>query len=93
MAPHNATLIQSIIERGQRENLFRGLDARVLAIAFLTMHSNAYQWLQPTGRLSPAEIAQLFSDVFIRGIEFPEAIARERSEDPSLAKRLSPDSA
>lgn len=60
--------IEETIEKGQRQGLFRDTDPRLATLAFLGMHNYAYQWLNPRGRLSPEEIADLFSSIFISGI-------------------------
>lgn len=62
-------IIQETIEEGQRVGLFRDLDARVAALAFLDMHNYAYQWLRPIGRLTPTDISDHFSDIFLNGLK------------------------
>lgn len=66
-------IVQETIEKGQREGLLKALDPRLTSLAFLGMHNYAYQWLDPSGRVSPAKIADLFSSIFLDGVRHASA--------------------
>lgn len=64
-------IIQETIENGQLHGVFKDTDPRLTSLAFLGAHNYAYQWLNPRGRLSPDQIADLFSGIFLSGLWRP----------------------
>lgn len=66
--------IDSVLQRGVDQGLFRPLDLTITRLAFLGMHNHAYHWLHPDGRVGPDEIADIFCSLFLQGIEnYPAA--------------------
>lgn len=61
--------IDDALQRGIERGVFRIADVPLARLAFLGMHNYSYQWLDPAGRLSPEEIAGIFTDIFLQGIE------------------------
>jgi hypothetical protein len=57
-------------EEGIENGEFRALDPVALK-GILGMHNYAYLWLDPTGRLTPEEIGDIFCDVTLHGIRAP----------------------
>jgi AcrR family transcriptional regulator len=59
-----------IIERGIADGSFRDDigPARLTAFAMIGMGSWAYHWLEPDGPIAPAAIADMYADIFLRGI-------------------------
>jgi AcrR family transcriptional regulator len=51
------------LERGQRSGVFRLADARVARLALLEMCNGVARWFSRKGPLSPAELADAFTDL------------------------------
>jgi AcrR family transcriptional regulator len=64
----HARLIEKILAEGIARKEFRALDTRMVALAILGMCNWLYQWYSPEGRLTPQQIAQIFSDTVLNGI-------------------------
>ncbi len=64
----HARLIEKILQEGIAHKDFRALDTRMVALAILGMCNWLYQWYSPDGRLTPQQIAVIFSDVVIDGL-------------------------
>ena len=60
--------VEAVFAAGVDAGEFRPLDPRLAARAWLGMHNYTYLWLKPGGRLTAAEVADQFADLFIRGI-------------------------
>jgi TetR/AcrR family transcriptional regulator, cholesterol catabolism regulator len=60
--------VESVLRAGMESGDFRDLDPRLTSLAWLGMHNYVYLWLNPRGRLTAHEVAQLFGDIFFRGI-------------------------
>ncbi len=56
-----------ILDDGVRTGTFRTADTLIVK-AVLGLHHYAYLWIQPDGRLSPEEIADVFVDFTLSGI-------------------------
>ncbi len=67
-AERHARLLEQIIQDGIRAGEFRAVDPKMAAHAILGMCNWLYQWYSPGGRLSPEGIAQIFSDLALRGL-------------------------
>jgi AcrR family transcriptional regulator len=65
----HARLLEKIIQQGIASKDFRALDSKMTAHAILGMCNWLYQWYSPTGRLTPHEIAEIFSDLVVGGLE------------------------
>ena len=61
-------LFEEILREGVRQGEFRPMDIRLVSLAMFGLGGSIYQWYQPHGRLSPAEISREFSDLLLRGI-------------------------
>ena len=64
----HARLLEQIIEQGISHKDFRHVDTKMAAHAILGMCNWLYQWYAPEGRLSPQEIAAIFSDLALDGL-------------------------
>jgi AcrR family transcriptional regulator len=60
--------VEAVFEAGIESGHFRPVDAKLTAMAWLGMHNYTYLWLKSGGRRSASEVAELFADLFIRGI-------------------------
>jgi AcrR family transcriptional regulator len=61
-------IILAALERGRAQGVFAFADAQLTMLAFLGMLNYTYQWYDPRGRTTPAEVADQFSDIFLDGI-------------------------
>lgn len=66
-------LVVAILERGIGAREFREdlLSTRVLAFGIIGMCVWAYQWFSPSGPLSTAQIAEMFTTVLLDGLRRP----------------------
>ena len=60
--------VEAVFAAGVDSGEFRPLDPRLASRAWLGMHNYTYLWLKPGGKLTAAEVADQFADLFIRGI-------------------------
>ncbi len=68
-AERTARLLEQIIQEGIDSGEFREIDSKMAAHAILGMCNWLYQWYSPTGRLTAEQIASIFSDLVIHGLE------------------------
>ncbi len=68
-AERHARLIEQIVQEGITRGDFHRTDAKMAAHAILGMCNWLYQWYSPTGRLTPEEIARIFADLVLNGLE------------------------
>jgi AcrR family transcriptional regulator len=61
--------VDSIVARGIKEGVLKPVDSHLAALALVGMASWAYQWYSPDGRLGPDAVADLFTDIYLRGME------------------------
>ena len=61
-------VVESVIAAGVDSGEFRDVDPRLTSRAWLGMPNYTYLWLKPDGRLSAAEVAEQFSDLFVHGV-------------------------
>jgi AcrR family transcriptional regulator len=61
---------RKLLEEGAERGEFRPLDP-VARKGILGMLNYAYLWLEPTGRLTPEEIGDIFCDVMLYGVRAP----------------------
>jgi AcrR family transcriptional regulator len=76
-------IVSDVLERGRDEGIFDFEDSRLTLLGFLGMINYSYQWFDPKGRVSPATIADRFTDIFLSGIQAssssrPRSAARKR---------------
>jgi AcrR family transcriptional regulator len=71
--------VEAALEAGIESGHFRPLDPRLTARAWLGMHNYTYLWLKAGGKRSASEIAELFADLFIRGIVSSTHVVEGRS--------------
>ena len=64
----HARLLERIIQEGIATKDFRAVDSKMAAHAILGMCNWLYQWYSPAGRLTPHEIAVIFSDLVVDGL-------------------------
>jgi AcrR family transcriptional regulator len=60
--------VEAVLTEGIASGEFRPIDAKLTARAWLGMHNYTYLWLKADGRLTAAEVASAFADIFIAGI-------------------------
>ena len=60
--------IEATLEEGMASGAFRIHDAKMARLGFLGMLNYSSQWFDPEGELSSDEVAELFCDIFLRGI-------------------------
>ncbi len=68
-AERHAHLLEQMIQEGIDAGDFRATDSKMAAHAILGMCNWLYQWYSPTGRLTAEQIASIFSDLVLRGLE------------------------
>ena len=64
----HARLLEQIIQQGIASKDFRAVDPKMAAHAILGMCNWLYQWYSPDGRLTPNEIAAIFSNMTTDGL-------------------------
>lgn len=76
-------VVREIIRDGQRDGSFRAdLDEQIVSFGLFGMCNWSYQWLNPEGRLSAAEVARNFSTLFLDGLATPAVISSPRNPQP-----------
>lgn len=72
--------IESLLRQGVGSGEFRkDLDVEIAALGILGMTNWSYQWFHPNGRLSDKEVASVFVDMVLQGIESSNADSAEAS--------------
>jgi AcrR family transcriptional regulator len=61
-------VIESVLQAGMDEGIFRISDRRLAVLGFLGMFNYTYQWYQPGGRVSPQHVADYFCDIYLDGV-------------------------
>jgi AcrR family transcriptional regulator len=64
-------LFRDIVRQGIEENLFRETDVAIAVHGLLGMVNWMTRWYRPEGRLSAAQIADLFTDLLFNGLLAP----------------------
>ena len=80
--------MEAILADGERDGSFRQVDAVVVSFAIFGMVNWMHVWFEPGGRLRAEEIADLFTDLVLRGLrpepgesdDRPEAAIRQMRE-------------
>jgi AcrR family transcriptional regulator len=63
-----AALFLAIIEDGQNRGEFRAMDARIAALGMIGMCNYLFRWYRQDGRLAPEQIADVLTDLLLRGV-------------------------
>jgi AcrR family transcriptional regulator len=63
--------VETVLRDGVDSGEFRDLDPWLAARAWLGMHNYTYLWLRREGRLSAADVATSFAELFLRGVTAP----------------------
>jgi AcrR family transcriptional regulator len=61
--------LEKTIKGGQDKRVFKALNPRIVALALLGMCNWSYLWYNPDGPVPMEEIVNIFSQVFLKGIE------------------------
>jgi AcrR family transcriptional regulator len=61
-------LWRSLVREGVESGAFRAVDEQIVTFALLGVQNWLITWYRPDGRLSPEEIADQFSDLFLSGL-------------------------
>ena len=62
-------VVESVLTAGVQSGEFRGVDPKLATLAILGMANWAYEWFDPTGPLSPTEMATELCALVLRGLE------------------------
>jgi len=62
-------IFESLIKNGIKEGGFEDLDFKVVSYAILTMCTAVSMWFNTQGRLSKEQIAHIYSDFVLKGLE------------------------
>lgn len=62
-------VFEHTIARGEKDGIFELKDRKLTILAFIGMLNYSHQWLDPRGRMRPQDIADLFTDIFLNGIQ------------------------
>jgi AcrR family transcriptional regulator len=65
---HVEGLYRGIVKQGIEEGYFRDIDVAITVHALLGTVNWMTRWYRPEGRLSAAQIADLFADLFCKGL-------------------------
>ena len=60
--------VRAIVNQGVDEGVFRKVDTTISVQAILGMVNWMTRWYRPSGRLTPTQIADEFSDLFLNGL-------------------------
>ena len=63
---------EATLQRGLEQGRFRTAD-HLIVKAILGLHHYAYLWVQPAGPMTPEQIADVFSDFMMNGLETDDA--------------------
>jgi AcrR family transcriptional regulator len=82
--------VDAIVDRMISDGIARGelrgdLDVRLTRLGILGMCNWAYQWFQPGGEQSSAQIAEFFANLVINGVVAHESIVDRETPDRSRA--------
>ena len=77
-------LFEGILEEGIAAGEFRAVDVPVVAAGLLGMLNWMHQWYRPDGRLSPQQIAAIFTDLALHGLLNPQSPVSQSPVSQSL---------
>ncbi|WP_394584062.1 TetR/AcrR family transcriptional regulator [Cytobacillus firmus] len=62
--------IEKLIEEGKQNGEFRAnLNSPIIAFGILGVTNWSYQWFNPEGSISDREVAEIFTEMILKGIE------------------------
>ncbi|MGY6211007.1 TetR/AcrR family transcriptional regulator [Cytobacillus firmus] len=62
--------IEKLIEEGKQKGEFRAnLNSPIIAFGILGVTNWSYQWFNPEGSISDREVAEIFTEMILKGIE------------------------
>lgn len=61
-------LVTEVLDRGQDEGVFSFDNSQLTLLSFLGMFNYTYQWFEPDGPISASQVADHFTEIFLRGI-------------------------
>ena len=62
--------IENLIKEGMKNNEFRSnLNPAIITFGILGITNWSYQWFNPKGRVSDREVAEIFVEMILRGIQ------------------------
>ena len=62
--------IEKLIEEGKQNGEFRAnLNSPIIAFGILGVTNWSYQWFNPDGSISDREVAGIFTEMILKGIE------------------------
>lgn len=70
--------IADVLREGITQGVLKPVDVLVTVYAILGMCNWLYHWYDPNGRLKPHEIADLFAEIVLHGLQAEPAKARDR---------------
>jgi TetR/AcrR family transcriptional regulator, cholesterol catabolism regulator len=76
-------LVEAVVERGVRSGEFGAVDEAIATLGVLGMCNWIVQWYRPGGRLRPAQIADQFADILLRGL-----YRAPKTRSPSVSPKL-----
>lgn len=59
---------RSLIEHGQKEDVFADVDIKFAALTILSSVNWIYHWYEPDGKMNPSQIATKLSDFILEGL-------------------------
>lgn len=84
-------LLESTIQRGVADNVFRTPSPRLSTLTILGMLNGMYRWYRPGGRLQPDQVGAMFADLVLGGLAAPESDSAPR-RPKRIARRVTPGS-
>lgn len=79
-----------LIEEGVRDGHFSTNDSKLAATALMSLLNWSYTWLQPSGPMSPEQVADFFAEFALRGLSpapAASAVKTERANRPRTRSR------
>jgi TetR/AcrR family transcriptional regulator, cholesterol catabolism regulator len=93
-------IVSDLISRGIAAGEFDDVPVDLATHAFLALHNHVYAWLRSDGTLTPAEVADVFDRIFLKGIKSSKdgddgrgarkPAAAKRTRDHASAKAAKP---
>jgi AcrR family transcriptional regulator len=80
---------QALFDEGAEAGLFRPVHP-MQRRAIVGMFTSSYRWIEPTGELSPKEIADLYVDLFLDGLRTPTTDQPENRPTKGSVSRKRP---
>jgi TetR/AcrR family transcriptional regulator, cholesterol catabolism regulator len=83
-------LYRQVIEEGIHSGAFAECDPKMAALLVLSVVNWLPQWYKPSGPLSPAEVADKFSDLILSGLEYTSGEVLQSPPRPNASTRKGP---